>query len=218
MNEGTSRYRKIEREQNKESRKNEIIDTAKEMFLTNGYINTNMVDIANESKISRKTLYRYFKSKEEIALEIELRVFRLLSEAQDAITKQIEGNGHEKVSQYLNYLDKYFDRYTELIKFTGVFDYYFSGKYPDEAFTKEFTSLIKQTDQVFVLYIKEGINDGSITTNRDPVYLATTISNALLAMAQRLAARQRNVSQEHHINAREMLSIQVELFIKALKA
>jgi len=47
------------------NRKN-ILDTAKELFLEKGVIQTTMDDIAANAEYSKSTIYAYFKSKEEI--------------------------------------------------------------------------------------------------------------------------------------------------------
>jgi AcrR family transcriptional regulator len=49
-------------------RTQEIIDAAKRTFSAKGFSNTTMNDIADSSELSRRTLYLYFKSKEQLAL------------------------------------------------------------------------------------------------------------------------------------------------------
>ena len=49
-----------------ESRKMEILETAMELFLTNGYEHTSMLDISKKLNVSQGLCYRYFKSKVEI--------------------------------------------------------------------------------------------------------------------------------------------------------
>ena len=43
-----------------------LIDVARKLFAQKGLTGTTMNDIANESGISRRTLYVYFSNKEEI--------------------------------------------------------------------------------------------------------------------------------------------------------
>ena len=49
-----------------EARKNEILDTAEQLFASRGFDNTSTNDIINAIGIARGTLYHHFKSKEEI--------------------------------------------------------------------------------------------------------------------------------------------------------
>jgi len=52
-----------------------IISTAKEKFFANGFQKTTVDELASELKISKKTIYKYFSSKEEIAgaVMVEMR-------------------------------------------------------------------------------------------------------------------------------------------------
>lgn len=48
-----------------------IMSQAKELFYTQGYNNTGMVDIANNSEVGLGTLTYYFNKKEDIVDEID---------------------------------------------------------------------------------------------------------------------------------------------------
>ena len=55
-----------------------LIDVARKLFAQKGLNGTTMNDIANESGISRRTLYVYFSNKEEIySAVIETEIERL---------------------------------------------------------------------------------------------------------------------------------------------
>jgi TetR/AcrR family transcriptional repressor of mexJK operon len=47
-----------------------ILDAATEIFLKNGYLGTNMDEIANISNVSKQTVYKHFTSKEALFVEI----------------------------------------------------------------------------------------------------------------------------------------------------
>jgi AcrR family transcriptional regulator len=46
-----------------------ILEVSERIFFQFGYSNTSMEEIANECGMSKKTIYKYFKSKEDILLE-----------------------------------------------------------------------------------------------------------------------------------------------------
>ena len=214
----TKVYRDQEREKNKEISKSNITEVSKELFLSRGYAQTNMAEIAEIAKISRKTLYRYFSSKEEIAMEIELDVFKTFVSVQDEIVRKIQGNGFEKLSQYLEKLDHLVDDLSQLIRLTGMFDYYLVNEYPSESSQSEFIKLIEKVDEPFIQFIDEGVKDGSIKTEIEVPYLARTISNSFLALAQRIVTRGYHLDVELNIESRKILAVQRSLFLKALQA
>lgn len=57
-----------------ETRRNEIIDTAEELFLSKGYEKATINDILKQIGIAKGTFYHYFKSKEEVMDAVIMRV------------------------------------------------------------------------------------------------------------------------------------------------
>lgn len=57
-----------------EERRNEILDTAEQLFMSKGYDKTTIHDILNEIGIAKGTFYHYFKSKEEVLDAIVMRI------------------------------------------------------------------------------------------------------------------------------------------------
>lgn len=61
------------KERNRERRRQSLIEAATHLFATHGYAGTTIDDIVDEADVAKVTFYSYFKSKEEIALEIKRR-------------------------------------------------------------------------------------------------------------------------------------------------
>lgn len=59
------------KERKREQRRQTLIDAATHLFATRGYAGTTIDDIVSEADVAKVTFYSYFKSKEEIALEIK---------------------------------------------------------------------------------------------------------------------------------------------------
>ncbi len=57
-------------EEIRETRKNEILDTALELFANEGFHATSISKIANKAGISKGLLYNYFESKEDLIITI----------------------------------------------------------------------------------------------------------------------------------------------------
>lgn len=64
-----------------EERRQEIIDTARLMFMENGFENTQMADISKKMNVAAGTLYHYFKSKTEL-------LYAVIDELTDENTRQ----------------------------------------------------------------------------------------------------------------------------------
>ena len=57
----------------REKKRAEIMEAAFRLFLQKGYANTKIIEIANSAKIGKGTVYEYFKSKDQILLDIILK-------------------------------------------------------------------------------------------------------------------------------------------------
>lgn len=71
--------------------RNKLIDVARQLFAKNGLENTTMNDIAVASKKGRRTLYTYFKCKEDIYIAVvESELDKLFEEMKKAADKEIK--------------------------------------------------------------------------------------------------------------------------------
>lgn len=87
-----------------------ILDNAYRLFSTEGIFNTTMVDISNETGITRRTLYNHYITKEEIALTLH----KLL------IDEMLLGTGREGDEKTLNFLkNSLYSIFEELIHSNG---------------------------------------------------------------------------------------------------
>lgn len=66
--------------QEKEIRRNDIIDAAERVFFAKGFENASMDEVSREAEFSKRTVYIYFNSKEQIYFEIMIRGYRRLIE------------------------------------------------------------------------------------------------------------------------------------------
>lgn len=66
--------------QAKELKRQDIIDAAERIFFSKGYENASMDEVAKEAEYSKRTVYVYFSSKEQIYFEIMIRGYKLLIE------------------------------------------------------------------------------------------------------------------------------------------
>ena len=65
----TEKMREITR-MNPERRKQQILDSAKKLFASNGYYQTQISDIQKASGVARGTIYHYFQNKDDIFVTI----------------------------------------------------------------------------------------------------------------------------------------------------
>lgn len=195
--------------------KNAILEAAQEAFLSNGYHKTDMGHIAKIVGIDKRTIYRYFQSKEALAFAIWQKV---LTYVMDFGADSVGETGYERLSNMLYGYMKEVKRNQNIIKFLGEFDHVFSGEYPHISEAEEFVSYIaSKGNGMLTEYIKQGTLDGSIKNDLDIELTAGTISNVLIAMSQRIVMRGEHLKVEQGYSY-EMLDNCVGLLLRGIKA
>ena len=63
-----------------------IIKAAEKVFMSKGFENATMEDIAEEAEFSKGTLYTYFQSKNELCLSIVLRGLKIIASEFQQVT------------------------------------------------------------------------------------------------------------------------------------
>src|SRR5262245_65370800 len=72
-----------------ERRRAEILDAAARLFARDGFADADTQVLADELRVGKGTIYRYFRSKRELFLAVADRVMRRLREAVEASTAPI---------------------------------------------------------------------------------------------------------------------------------
>jgi TetR/AcrR family transcriptional regulator len=86
------------KEREKQQRRDEIIHAAEKVFISRGFKNATMEDIADEAELSKGTLYLYFNSKEELHLAVARNAMILLRSHTSGAAGG-EGNALEKLQR-----------------------------------------------------------------------------------------------------------------------
>lgn len=110
-----------------------ILDAAEALFLQSGLENTSMMDIARRAGITRVTLYRYFANRDEIAVDIQVRML-------EKINSFMPGeDGSTRLDRYRNRVRAMLRNYSNLkeaFRFIGMFDKIYLDQASDSALSQ----------------------------------------------------------------------------------
>lgn len=81
----------------REMRRNQIRNAAKEIFLLKGYISTTMEDIANKVELSPTTIYLYFKNKEDLFASLMKISLEYLSKRIEMVHRNKKLSAEQKI-------------------------------------------------------------------------------------------------------------------------
>ena len=180
-----------------------------------------MEDVAAASGMTRRTLYRYFASKEVLAYEVTCMLLERWNRRQAAIFNSLKGNGLEKLELLLRSCAAYLAAHEGMMRYMAEFDFLFRDKSrfsPDRALAARYGRIIHEPDASFVSILAEGVRDGSIDPAIDPELTAYTVSNILWAYGQRLATRKRQLKKEFGMSPMRLVQYQIELYVAALSS
>ncbi|MBE0699508.1 MAG: TetR/AcrR family transcriptional regulator [Anaerolineaceae bacterium] len=110
-----------------------ILDAAELRFLQNGLENTSMIDIAIQACISRVTLYRYFANRDEIALEIQVRMLNKINTLVTPPDQEFSLTSQKLRAQSII---ANFGLLREAYRYIGMFDKIYLDNAPDTALTQ----------------------------------------------------------------------------------
>ncbi len=103
------------RDREKKIHENEIIQAAEELFRRNGYENTSMDDIAREAQFTRRTIYQYFASKENLFFAVIRK--GMLNFQSYLSSGDLNGlNGYEQIEQTMQSCYRFFQDYPEFFR------------------------------------------------------------------------------------------------------
>lgn len=188
-----------------------IVESTKQCFIEKGYKDTTVEIVAEMINVDRRTIYRYFPSKEALLLKIAIDLFEEFSGFITSITFPEDMSGINRIKTLLEEQYMYAKEHSEVILLMGMID---SNVEMNEDRMNDFSLLSqsgKRMDENLSKMIEIGIQDGSIVTEDSPLDLAITINNSLLSLATRTV-----IYNKDNINWKFMI-LQAKLLLSALE-
>lgn len=156
-----------------EVKKNEIIDGMEKALQSRSYDRLTIDDVAKEAEYSKKTVYSYFKSKDEIYLELLIRKFNLLY---DTLQSAVAGSGERGVAKLLTLGRAYYGFAKEYPGYMQALIDFEGKKFTENAETNGMMGRFnEETGKSFLLLeeaIREGMQDNTIRSETDAKSLA----------------------------------------------
>ena len=150
------------KEEDYTSKRNEILETARKLVYTKGYEQMSIQDILDAMNISKGAFYHYFDSKPAL---LEALIDRFADEAEAAVFPILQDpnlSALEKLQHYLNTAVQWKAAQKDYL--LAILRVWYSD---DNAIIrqKSFTRLVKRFAPSFVPVIKQGIQEGSMSTD-----------------------------------------------------
>ncbi|WMT41328.1 TetR/AcrR family transcriptional regulator [Paenibacillus sp. D2_2] len=204
-------------EQHRHNRRNDIIQTAKELFIAHGLSSVTLKDIVESCGISKVTLYKYFRSLEEIIFEVEIDLLSTFGEQVARIAHQ-GSNGYEKLQSLLEEQIIVSKQSMDIIRFIAMFDTLYQEEYPTPELERKFRTFLRSGQHPFLSILEEGVADGSMRQDLDVKAVGYTISNIVNATLQRMMLRGKLLHLDQDIDPAIVLRNMVDMILAFVRA
>ncbi len=203
------------REANKVQKKEAFIKAAEELFVEKGFENTSVEEIVKRAGLTKRTLYQYFQSKEDLYYAVALKGARLLYEASMVALEQGE-NAREKIRlanrAHLNFYKEHLDSFQ-------ILNYVPANKENSEA-SPHFQK-VRMLDGQRMMYlaslIAAGTSDGSINPRLDMKKAVLFGFFSAFSLLYTFAFTDKSIWKALQMDEDEFLQFSFDLLADALK-
>ena len=198
-------------------KKDEIIDGMEKALKSKSYDSLTIEDVAREAEYSKKTIYSYFKSKDQIYLELLVKKFEVMNQIFENALKNSGVSGIDKLKVIG---DAYYDfskDYPEYVQSIINYDTNLSLLDPNISETlKKFNSVTEKSLLILVKTIEECINEGAIKKGIDPVSTAIKLWSSLNGLIMLEIKKGNYIYKEYGRKMKDLYDYSYDLFLKAL--
>lgn len=195
-----------------------LLNAAKELFLEHGIAGTEMKMVAQRSGLSRSTLYRYTADKNQLAFMVGATVLNDFTEKSLAIPDQPDATGFEKLQAFCKQMIAILADDSSISRFFSEFDRIYTGDYPDIPEAHEYSATIHRILNRDAQFLFEGMADGSIQPQEQPLRFISILTNTIFGLAERLLPRDEHYLREQQAGGKEILEETVRILLDSVKA
>ena len=229
MNGQVSEVKTETRKEKKDGRIQSIIECSFGLFAENGIENISMNDIASEAKIGVASLYRYFQTKEELAIEVAIYAWNLETQVFNEVFtgKEYEGfTGFEQLKELLEVFSEALVTQRSFFSFVYYFDSFIKKEKVSSEKLAEYEKTILGTNRIVIQALEKGIADGSISFNgsKNEVLarasiqeMFITMMHSLFCLAQKLSISGDLLAMDKSVESRKQIEILINILLVALK-
>lgn len=211
-----------EKDELKSARMNRILSAAFDLFSVNGIDNVAMTDIAKKAEIGVASLYRYYETKDEIAIRTIIWAWENQKEFLLPILN--EGNfdslsGIEQIVRELNLFVKLFETQTAFLRFIYFFDSFAVRTQIAQNRLVDYEAIIGTVQKIVMASISKGIEDGTIKEEykgfEQSLYF--TLTHSMFSASQKLSLSGNMLSMDSLNNYKKELETLSEILICGIK-
>lgn len=195
----------------RKQRENRIVDIAQDIYFKKGYEETTIIEIAEAAGYNKRSIYLYFRDKEEIFLAVVLRGLKIMLEMVKTASETKPQNGN-----ILRSIGEAFFRFSlkhpEFLKLVMIYEsnhciYYHAGDALKEergCFADECQKTTDAIADIMTGTIRKAIDSGHIRTDLTPVQLMLILWGEVFGVMQIILMRKEHFEDAFGISYRRL--------------
>lgn len=211
-----------ERDEIKLSRMNRILENAFILFSQKGIDTIAMTDIAKKAEIGVASLYRYYETKDEIAIRTAIWAWKKQKKAilPQIFTEEFDSlNGLMQLEKIITLFIELFENEHDFFRFIYFFDSYVARTEITPERLADYEKIIESVQLIVKKSIEKGINDGSINSkfNNETNELYFTLMHTIFSITQKLCLSGNMLNMDKIISGKKELETLKAILIGGLK-
>jgi len=202
------------REREKENRRNQILNAAKEIFMSKGLRAATMEDIARKVELSPGTIYTYFKNKEELYVSLNLVGLQYLYRQTERVYKNKKLSSEAKIIKFKDAMYKTFCHDPLLLRVIFHVQLEDSLLNLDKELLRQLNHLSQSISNFFVDTYEEGVRQGKFRKGRS-VALADIIWGTFTGLVVWEEAKRKINSRKNFL--KPTLDKAFDIFIRGIR-
>jgi len=197
-----------------------LVAAATALFLARGLGPVAMEEVAAAAGCTRRTLYRYFAAKEELAYEAAIALLEGWNRTQEDLFDRSAGTGAQRLRVFLDGTVAALEGRRDQLRFLGEFDFVFrdaAGFRPDSDRAGRFLAASGRSEDLVGRILLQGEADGTLRLPAPLNLLVPTLTTVLWGLAQRVALRDEHIAEEFGVAGLDLVRTQIDLILLALK-
>ena len=212
--------RKKEIIEDKEKRKEEVIRAAIRVIRNQSIEEVKMTQIAEEAGVGVASVYRYFKTKLELALEAgnwlwNEEINKMYIEPKADYFQQY--SGAQKVEHFLRVFLKIYKDCPEFFIFLEQFDNYLVKAQVEADRLEQYEIAINRIKETMLDALEAGKEDGSIRAGLDSQGFYMTTTHSLMSLSQKLIIRGNLLHSDRVVSGEEQLETMIKMALCYIK-
>jgi Transcriptional regulator len=213
---GLTERKKLE----KEIKKKDIIDAAERVFFKKGYVNSSMDEVAKEAEFSKRTVYVYFSSKEQIYFEIMIRGYRLMIEMlENSFLTEKPQNAKEELNCIFFTFFSFSQRYGDYFK--AIMEYETKDNEDNNVVSTDSKVECYQLGEQVLAYlvnaIEKGMREGTLRSELNSQKTALILWAFTIGVFNAGEKKSSYLENYHNISSKELITESFQLVMKLIQ-